>query len=96
MTYLIFKPTRSEREERLRASRPQGYNVRGGVRTTEEAVEMQRIHEREGERFTRPYAVSGDSPEARQADAETKLRAGINPETNEPLYSPSTRHEGSK
>ena len=93
--YFIVKPTRREREERLResAARSSQPGVRGVVRSLEEAHDMQRQHEREGEAFTRPYAVSGDAPESKQAEAETMLRAGINPETGQALFSDSTRHD---
>ncbi len=93
--YFIVKPTRREREERLAESRARSShsNIRGVTRTTEEAYEIQRQHEREGETFTQPYAVSVDAPESRIAEGEALLKAGINPETMQTLHSPSTKHE---
>ena len=87
--YIISKPTRGEVRERLRESlhrqRLDPRLYRGELRTTEEAYEVQRRLEREGEAFDKPFAISNDSPEAKQAEAEVKLRAGINPETDETL-----------
>ena len=86
MPYLIFKPTRREREERLRERTPQSFRgqVRGAARTLEEAQEVQRQHEREGEEFKQMYVALG-GPEVKQADQDELLRAGVNPETWEPL-----------
>ena len=89
MAYIIVKPTRREAEERRRESlaraglSPKRY--RGTARTVEEAHDVQRSLEREGETFDRVWEVSGDSPDAKQADTDLKLRQGINPETNEAL-----------
>lgn len=85
MTYIIVRETRGEREARMAetASKSSQRGVRGVARTTEEAYELQRKHEREGEAFTKPYAVSADAPESRQAEAETMLKAGIHPEAVE-------------
>ena len=86
---LISRPTSRELRDRLRESvakaglDPQRY--RGRVSRTEEAHDIQRRLEREGEPFDKLYAVSGDSPEAKQAEAELRLRSGINPETGETL-----------
>lgn len=93
--YFIVKETRRERESRLAeaASKSTQRNIRGVTRTTEEAYEIQRQHEREGEQFTKVYAVSADAPESKRANAETLLKHGINPETMETLHSPSTRHD---
>lgn len=90
MTYIIAKPTRREAEERRQESlaarglSPKRY--RGTARTTEEAHDLQRGLERDGETFDKLWEVSGDSPDAQQADQDMKLRAGINPETGEPLH----------
>ena len=89
VSYLIIRPTKDELRERLRESqhrqRLDRRLYRGELRTTEEAFEVQRRLEREGEPFDKPFAISNDSREAKQAEAEVKLRAGINPETDEPL-----------
>ena len=84
MSHLIFRPTRREQEERLQERTPAHLRgqVRGGVRTLEEAMEIRRQHERAGEPFTQPYAAL-DGPEVRQAYEDEMLRAGVNPETNE-------------
>lgn len=89
MAYLISRPTRREAEERRRESlskeglSPKHY--RGTARTTEEAHDVQRSLEREGEPFDKLWQVSGDSPEAKQAHEDLMVRTGINPETNEPM-----------
>ena len=82
MPYFIFKQTRREREERLAESRSTSgvRNVEGVVRRTEEAFEVERQRAKEGLEFKRPYAVSGDSPEAKQAELELLVRAGIDPD----------------
>jgi hypothetical protein len=86
---IIIRPTRREAEDRRRESlaqsrlSPQRY--RGTARTTEEAHDVQRSLEREGETFNKLWEVSGESADAKQADQDLKLRQGINPETNEPL-----------
>lgn len=84
MPYFISKPTRRELQERLAetAARSTMRGVRGELRRTEEAYEVQRRLEREtGEPFTKPFAVSGDSPEAIQAERETLVKAGIDPDS---------------
>ena len=96
MVHIISKPTRREAEEKRRESlareglSPSRY--RGTARTVEEAHDTQRALEREGETFDKPWEVSGDSPEGKQAHEDLMLRQGINPETMEMLHSPSTRH----
>lgn len=89
MPYLISRPTRRELRDRLRESvHKQGLDpqrFRGAVGRTEEAHEVQRRLEREGEPFERVFLVSGDSPEAKRAEAELKLRSGIDPESGERL-----------
>lgn len=87
MVYIIVKPTRGEREAQLResAAKSSQRGIRGVLRSTEEAYEVEREMAREGEEFKRPYAISGDSPESKRAEAELLLRTGINPETMEKL-----------
>ena len=82
MAYIVVKPTRREREERLAesAARSKDKDIRGVVRNTEEAYEVQRQQAREGEEFKQPYAISGYSPEAKRADFELMQRAGIKDE----------------
>ena len=84
MVYIISKSTRREREERLTESRGGRRDVEGTVRRTEEAFEVERQRAREGKVFDKPYVVSGDSPEARQAETELLVRSGINPEGYRP------------
>ena len=90
MAYLISKPTRREAEERRREGlakaglSPKRY--RGTARTVEEAHDVQRNLEREGETFDRLWEVSGDSPEAKDAHEKLMVRQGINPDTNEVLH----------
>ncbi|KKN27947.1 hypothetical protein LCGC14_0859370 [marine sediment metagenome] len=90
MAYLIVKPTRREAEQRRREGlakaglSPKRY--RGTARTAEEAHDTQRALEREGETFDKLWEVSGDSPEAKQAEQDELLKAGINPETKERLH----------
>lgn len=89
MAHLISKPTRREAE----ASRREGLakaglsprRYRGTARSAEEAHDVQRGLEREGETFDKLWAVSGDSEEAKQANEDLMLRTGINPETMENL-----------
>lgn len=85
MAYLISKPTSRELRENLRASARGDSRIRGRVRTLEEADQISRRMEREGEAFTKPYEVSGNSPEAKQAHYDMQLRQGLNPETGERL-----------
>ena len=86
---IIIRPTRREAEERRRESlakaglSPKRY--RGTARTAEEAHDVQRSLEREGEAFDKLWEVSGESPDAKQAHEDLMLRQGINPDTNEPL-----------
>ena len=86
--YIISRPTRREREERLAESRTHASqrNVEGVVRRTEEAFEIERSRAREGHTFARPYEVSADAPEAKQAEAELLARSGIDPETYRPVH----------
>ena len=89
MTYLISKPTRREAE----ASRREGLakaglspkRYRGTASCAEEAHDTQRALEREGETFDKPWQVSEDSKEAKQADEDMMLRTGIDPETMEKI-----------
>ena len=89
MVHIIVRKTRREAE----ASRREGLakaglsrkRYRGTARTTEEAHDLQRGLERDGETFDRLWAVSGDSKDAKQADQDLKLRSDINPETMERL-----------
>lgn len=87
--HIIVKPTRREAEsQRREALSRQGLDpqrFRGTARTAEEAHDVQRKLEREGETFDRVWAVSNDSPEAKQADIDLKLKQGVNPETGERL-----------
>ena len=89
MAYLISRPTRREaeaaRREALATERLDPRMYRGTARTTEEAHDVQRDLEKQGETFDKLWAVSNDSPEAKRAKAELMLRQGINPETNERL-----------
>ena len=86
---IIIRPTRREAEERRREGlanaglSPSRY--RGTARTTEEAHDLQRSLEREGETFDKLWEVSGDSPEAKQAEYNELQNVGINPETWEPM-----------
>lgn len=59
---------------------------RGTARSLEEAHDVQRGLEREGEAFDKLWEVSGDSKDAKQADEDLAVRSGINPETKELLY----------
>lgn len=89
MTNLIFKPTRREgeakRQESLARRRLSPSRYRGVASSVEEAHEVQRSLEREGESFDKVWEVSGESKEAKQAHEDVMLRTKINPETNEPL-----------
>ena len=94
--YLIFRPTRRERESRLAESRarsPEQTPVEGVVRRTEEAYELQRQRAREGHEFLRPYAVSGLSPEAQKAEFELMQRAGIKDDLIEEYQAHEVRRE---
>lgn len=86
MVYIISKKTSRELHEHLAetAARSSQPGVRGELRTTEEAHDVQRRLEREsGEAFVKPFAVSGDAPESKQAERELMERAGIKPESVE-------------
>lgn len=89
MVYIIVKPTRREAEAQRRESlarrglSPRRY--RGTARTVEEAHDVQRGLEREGETFDKLWSVSGDSRDAEQANEDLMLRSKINPETMELL-----------
>ena len=84
MVYIISKPTRREAEERRSESLSrEGLNpkrYRGAVRTAEEAHDEQRKLERDGETFDKLWAVSNDSPEAKQADRDLKKKMGVEQE----------------
>ena len=90
MVYLISRPTRreaeSQRQENMahRGLSPKRY--RGTARSLEEAHDVQRGLEREGETFDKLWEVSGDSADAKQADEDLAVRSGINPETKELLH----------
>ena len=88
MTGIIIKPTRREaeshRQESLANRGLSTKRYRGTARTVEEAHDLQRGLEKDGETFDKLWSVSG--PEAKQAEAEVELRAGINPETKEKLH----------
>ena len=90
MPYIIIKPTRREAEDRRRESlakaglSPKRY--RGTARTVEEAHDVQRGLEREGETFDKLWEVSGESREAKQAHEDMMVRHGFNPDTNEVLH----------
>ena len=90
MVHLISKPTRREaetsRREGLAKAGLSPRRYRGTARTAEEAHDTQRALEREGEPFDKLWEVSGDSPEAKQAEQDELLKAGINPETKERLH----------
>ncbi len=92
MPYQINKPTRREAEEQRRESLAReglsASDYRGTARTAEEAHDVQRALEREGETFDKVWSVSGDSPEAKQAYEDLMQRQGINPETREPMPVP--------
>ena len=90
MVYIIVKPTRREAEQRRREGlakaglSPRQY--RGVAQTAEEAHDTQRALERDGEVFDKPWEVSGDSPDAKQAFEDEMVHTGINPDTMEPLH----------
>lgn len=84
MTYVISKPTRREAESRRQESLARGglspKQYRGTARTVEEAHDLQRGLEREGETFNKLWQVSGDSADAKQAEDDLLIRTGIDPE----------------
>ena len=89
MVYIISKPTRREAEERRREglakARLSPKRYRGTASCAEEAHDVQRGLERDGETFDKLWEVSGDSKEAKQANEDLMLRSKINPETMENL-----------
>ena len=97
MPNFIFKPTRREAEAQRRESlsreglSPQKF--RGTASSAEEAHDRQRALEREGETFDKFWAVDNASKDAKQADQDTKLKHGLNPDGGGYLNSESTRHE---
>ena len=74
MAYFIFRPTRRELRENLAESQRGDSSIRGRTRTTEEAHDIERRLSREGEEFTRPFAVSNEAPESKQARIELTER----------------------
>jgi hypothetical protein len=90
MTYIIVKPTRREAESRRQESLARGRlspkQYRGTARTVEEAHDLQRGLERQGETFDKLWQVSGDSADAKQAEQDVLLKNNINPETQEVLH----------
>ena len=84
MPYFISHPTSRELRENLRASARGDSRVRGRVRTTEEAHDIERRLAREGEEFTKPFWVDANAPESKQARIETAQRIGSkDPERDE-------------
>ena len=77
MPYIIRRPTSRELRDDLRASARGDSRIRGVTRTTEEAHDIERRLSREGERFEKPFLVSGEAPESRQARIELAMRSGI-------------------
>ena len=77
MAYLISKPTSRELRERLSESQRGDSRIRGRTRTTEEAHDIEHRLEREGEAFERPFLVSADAPESKQARIELAQSAGF-------------------
>lgn len=70
MPYFIFRQTRRELRENLAESQRGDSSIRGRTRTTEEAHDIERRLAREGEEFTRPFAVDKDAAESKQARIE--------------------------
>lgn len=84
MPYFISRPTSRELRDSLRASARGDSRIRGTTRTTEEAHDIERRLAREGEQFEKPFLVSGDAPESRQARIELAQRMGSkDPERDE-------------
>lgn len=85
MVYIISKPTRREAESQRRESLARrGLSpgrFRGTASCAEEAHDVQRGLERDGEKFDKLWEVSGDSTEAKQAHEDLMVRTGIDPET---------------
>ena len=74
--HIISRPTSRELRDNLRASARGDSRIRGKTRTTEEAHDIERRLSREGEEFRKPFLVSGDAPESRQARIEIAIRMG--------------------
>ena len=74
---IISKPTSRELRERLAESQQGDSRIRGRVRTTEEAHDIERRLAREGESFDSPFVVDADAPESKQARIESAQRAGF-------------------
>jgi hypothetical protein len=89
MVYIISKPTRREaeasRRESLAKSGLSPKRYRGTARCVEEAHDVQRGLEREGETFDKLWEVSGESADAKQAEQDVLLKANIDPERMEAL-----------
>ena len=81
---IIRKPTRreaeSQRQESLARQGLSPKRYRGTARAADEAHDVQRQLEREGETFDRVWAISDESPEAKQAHQDLMRHAGIDPE----------------
>ena len=86
MPYLIVKPTRREAEASRRESLAKAglspRRFRGTARSAEEAHDVQRGLERDGETFDKPWAVSGDSKDAKQADEDECCSRSTSPATD--------------
>ena len=84
MVYIISKPTRREAESaRREALSKQGLSLqrfRGTARTVEEAHDVQRGLEREGETFDKLWAVDDSSADSKQAEQDLKQKQGIDPD----------------
>lgn len=74
MPFQINKPTSRELQERLAESQRGDSRIRGRVRTTEEAHDIERRLAWEGESFDKPFLVSADAPESRQARIDLASR----------------------
>ncbi len=82
--YFIVRKTTREREADLQESRRGDQRIEGRVRTSEEAMEVSEKRERQGMSFDKPYRVSADAPESRQARIEIAERMGSkDPERDE-------------
>ncbi|KKM16938.1 hypothetical protein LCGC14_1680760 [marine sediment metagenome] len=83
--HIISRPTRREAEDRRREGlaksglSPKRY--RGTARTTEEAHELQRGLEKEGEVFDKLWEVSGDSADAKKAEQDVVRKLGADPDS---------------
>lgn len=78
MVYIISRKTSRELRDSLAesASKSQHPNVRGVVRRTEEAHDIERRLSKEGEAFERPFSVDANAPESVQARIELAERMG--------------------